>query len=1720
MVLSSTETYKWFFSDLDVNVSKCDIDSVRIILQSIRQPGHTQQIMENQQIAIHNSSFGSLFLNPGTQAQISECHIDGQLKPRPTLITAINSDISIQNCHFGSFIGGNNLPTVLRTSNNCHVIIDQSVFAKYEGILLHGSDNSHFTINNSVFVKHNGMLLLQNNGSLNMNNSLVSQNSGPSAGFSAIVLQDEIRADIRNSVFEDNSARNGGALNADNHCRLELVNCTFSRNKAIGSIGSVGSGGAISALRQVKVHITSCMFQDNFAQYLGGAIHGGIDVLIQIEDTNFTRNEASVGGVFGIMNQAKLGIARCLFEDNLAREKGGAIFGDNIALQVQETTFVANNALHGGAMYVQANTQALLTNCKFHNNVAENAGGAIRGQCYVTLELHDTNFTSNKASQGGVFDIIDQANLLITHCVFEDNEAHQRGGAISGQSITLCVGESRFITNTAQYGGAVDAKKSILEINETYFSFNKASVQGAAIQVNISCQLLLRKCQFLNNTAQKLGGAVYGQENSTLKMHETNFTGNQAVQGGAITTKQHGNLLITHCVFQENFAYEIGGAILSASSKIYLHDAKFISNKAQYGGAIVAQKSEVEIKDTYFAHNMASKHGGAIHVKVRSRVLLVTCKFQGNSAQKVGGAIHTFSIATLEVHETYFIENHASHGGAIYTIEQTNILVIHSIFEDNLADQAGGAILVTNITLHMRDTKFISNKAAYGGAIMLKSSELKINGAYFSQNIASSHGGAIYVKIQCQLLLRMSALHGNVAEKLGGAIHSLGNSYLDIHQTNFTGNVALRGGGFSIRQSTNLRVTHCKFENNLAHETGGAIIGVKIILDIKTTKFTSNKAQQGGAITVQNSLLDMNGTHFIQNIGSLYGGAIYVKMCSRVLLTTCNFQENVAQITGGAIRALNISALEMRETNFSLNSASDGGAIDAREQTSLLVTHCEFKSNKADERGGNILGRKIALFVQETTFTNSTARYGGTMMIQNSNVKINETNFSMNTASEYGGAIEVEAQSQLLLNQCKFERNTAQTSGGAIHGLGNVELEIYETNFTGNNASIGGAIGVLDQSSIIVIRCVFEENLADQIGGAIYGRMMILEAQEAIFLSNNAKRGGAIVQNSISETNGMNFPNGISSDQRKAFQGRGYVLLRKCSFNGNVAQNLGGSIHCLGNSILEIHETNFTDSHASIGGAIGVTDQADFNATDCQFEENSADQSGGAIFGRNITVHVQGTNFTRNNAQYGGAILVHNSSLEMSRIYFLQNIASQQGGALEVQLQCQVLLNICSFHDNFAQKAGGAICALMNSTLEMHRIYFTGNRASEGGVIISQNIYLFVSHSVFEGNLADRFGGAIACTNVTLDVKETNFSSNIAQYGGAVMGQNSKLNLSGTYFSQNNASEYGGAIDAQAKCHVLLRICQFQSNIAQRAGGGIRSRVNSTFEIRETDFTGNKASVGGAIGAIDQANLLVIQCRFEDNLAKVRGGAIFAGDITLHVYETVFKSNGAEFGGAMMVYNSITGNFSERNTSQNVEVPRQVILTKCQFQDNVAQADGGAIISLNISELQILETNFTGNNASVGGAISATHQASLLIFNSTFGENSAYRRAGSIFSRNTPLYLHGATFRSNRAPYGGAIGTMNSTLHIRETYFAHNAASEQGGAIDSEMDCLVYLQRCIFQSNNAEKAGGAISIWNNSALEIHETNFTFNKVLQEGAMGEKYMIISLLDPGVLRERGG
>ena len=206
------ETLKWIFSGLNVNIYQCNVDPIRIVVQTECHPNQTEHLVENPEIVIHNSSFSSLELNPGSKAQITDCYIDAQFKPRPTLITANNSDVSIENCHFGNFINEN------------------------DSTVLYGHNSSYITIEDSVFIQHNsskGVLLLKNNSSMYINSLLISENVASTFGYSAISLQHRIYAVVHNTVFRNNSAFRGGAVIARFQCKIALINCTFSSNKAI-----------------------------------------------------------------------------------------------------------------------------------------------------------------------------------------------------------------------------------------------------------------------------------------------------------------------------------------------------------------------------------------------------------------------------------------------------------------------------------------------------------------------------------------------------------------------------------------------------------------------------------------------------------------------------------------------------------------------------------------------------------------------------------------------------------------------------------------------------------------------------------------------------------------------------------------------------------------------------------------------------------------------------------------------------------------------------------------------------------------------------------------------------------------------------------------------------------------------------------------------------------------------------------------------------------------------------------------------------------------------------------------------------------------------------------------------------------------------------------------------------------------------------------------------
>ncbi|MGE0237279.1 MAG: hypothetical protein AB7F09_08205 [Parvibaculaceae bacterium] len=164
-----------------------------------------------------------------------------------------------------------------------------------------------------------------------------------------------------------------------------------------------------------------------------------------------------------------------------------------------------------------------------------------------------------------------------------------------------------------------------------------------------------------------------------------------------------------------------------------------------------------------------------------------------------------------------------------------------------------------------------------------------------------------------------------------------------------------------------------------------------------------------------------------------------------------------------------------------------------------------------------------------------------------------------------------------------------------------------------------------------------------------------------------------------------------------------------------------------------------------------------------------------------------------------------------------------------------------------------------------------------------------------------------------------------------------------------------------------------------------------------------------------------------------------------------------------------------------IEIKRSV------FDRNGRGAANGGALWLQGDGL-IEKSSFTGNQATHGGAI-GLEQGVLAIRRGMFTGNQAQNSGGAIAigigrqgqpspPQGSQLSLSYSKFERNSAAFGGAVflafrQSDPNRLSGRVNHFAGNTASASGGAIGS-LDGTIHLRRAIFVGNQATVAGGAI----------------------------------------------
>ena len=248
---------------------------------------------------------------------------------------------------------------------------------------------------------------------------------------------------------------------------------------------------------------------------------------------------------------------------------------------------------------------------------------------------------------------------------------------------------------------------------------------------------------FANNSENSYNVAHVSWASGTTVLNGFTVTGGNANgsgstgSGGGIYADGGGNIIVTNCIFSENYAGRGGGLRIDYSSDSKLIDCTFINNEALYygGGFRLWDVSESFVKNCKIIGNIA-KYGGGADLSYGSPTL-IDCLFMNNEAVSragsggTAGGLRLYSFGGFPETEKYsnsviinskFIRNKSLGGGGIFFRGECYSTLINCLFVGNSSDNDGGAVfenpVFRNVYADYRNCSIAKNIAGgVGGGI-------------------------------------------------------------------------------------------------------------------------------------------------------------------------------------------------------------------------------------------------------------------------------------------------------------------------------------------------------------------------------------------------------------------------------------------------------------------------------------------------------------------------------------------------------------------------------------------------------------------------------------------------------------------------------------------------------------------------------------------------------------------------------------------------------------------------------------------------------------------------------------------------------------------------------------------------------------------------------------------------------------------------------------------
>jgi predicted outer membrane repeat protein len=774
----------------------------------------------------------------------------------------------------------------------------------------------------------------------------------------------------------------------------------------------------------------------------------------------------------------------------------------DLATHTGDLRFCINNALSGDDIYFEVGGTIELTS---QLTVGQSilgilgSGNIIDGQHNTRLfeisgatTINNLTLTGGNGSGGDGGAILADAGsaLSMNQDTFIDNSAVNGGAIAGGVSADLCT----FTSNTASLNGGAIANSGSAAVTGCTFTSNTAGGSGGAIENTGELTLAADSNHppqpvfntFTTNTAVTGGGAIdsSGGGQGQAGIHESNFYGNTAANGGAVSTNDPTDLET------DTFGSEAQPNTATASGG--------------NGGAVYAllapnaMSEQMSVNNSTFAYNQAAGSGS-------------------------GGAIYTTMSLDAEWGDT-FTANIAPNGGGGAIEADTpaggmgmlpQVTIAGAVFQNNQVTGGDGAAIRVQNPLSLTDNTFTNNtaKAANGvggnggGVAVGFGAQTTLDGCTFTTNSADAAGGAI--ENHGMLTVGSSANNtpaftSNTSGADGGAIDSdavATGGWLNVSNAAFLGNRSFRGSGGAINTADPTVLQNDAFGDkagatpNVAAVNGGA---VSTAVDAKPTTTlnvwdsffnwnrTASAVGTGGAIDTS-VITDVERTTFFKNQGT-FGGAIAYTVSnangpafnSSLTVTQDLFDGNspFSRLTGngGAIRSsvtigsgsVNVTVTNSTFTNNGVGpggnpgTTNNGGAVDIEHNTSgsastsATLTNDTFFANTASVRGGGLaffltntsVGQNTVALTSLTVNNNRAATEGGGMFFSaasNWTVTTDNNIFDGNlvNAAGYNGPLDVTLPNNQVLVDSGFNLvDVSDTMFTALAGdrFGNIGL--------------------------------------------------------------------------------------------------------------------------------------------------------------------------------------------------------------------------------------------------------------------------------------------------------------------------------------------------------------------------------------------------------------------------------------------------------------------------------------------------------------------------------------------------------------------------------------------------------------------------------------------------------------------------------------------------------